>query len=86
MTKKKTARHYTFSVLCSFHMQFTFTEKEVQPDPDGGKKDFEPTDKALRALEEELAECLGQNYVVTDVEVDADSDSLLGVWPEITGE
>ena len=79
MSKKKTNRHYTFNLLCSFRMQFTFTEKEVQPDPDGDEKDFEPTDEALRALEQEVAEHLGQNYAVSDVEVDADSDSLIGV-------
>jgi hypothetical protein len=79
MTRKKTARLYTFYVSCSFRMQFTFTDKDVQPEPGGTKRDFEPTDEALRALEQELAEHLGQNYAVSDVEVDADSDSLIGV-------
>ena len=79
MTKKKTAPHYTFYVSCSFRMQYTFTEKEVQADPGGNEKDFEPTDEALRALEQDLADHLGQNYTVTDVQADADSDSLLGV-------
>ena len=79
MAKKKASRHYTFVVTVSFRMQMTFTEKEVHLDSGGDERDFEPTEDALRALERELAGVLGQNYAVSDMEADADSDSLLGL-------
>jgi len=85
MTARKPAGHYTFKVFCSFQMQFTFTEKEVQPDPGGRKEDFEPTDAALRVLEQELAEHCGQDYVVENVQVEADSQSLIGFEPSPKG-
>lgn len=72
-------KHYTFNLTCSFTMQFTFTNQQVQRDADGGDGDVEPTDAALIQLEAEMKEYLQQAYPVADkVEIFADSDDLLG--------
>ena len=63
-------------------MQYTFAEKEVQPasaSGEGGGDDvFDPTDKALADLAQEIEEYLSENYPVKEVDAFADSDSLLG--------
>jgi len=69
-------------VLCSFELQFQYTldQSEVELDPGGdGKKDFCPTDAALKTLARDMAEALGQNWSVSSFEAYADSDDLLGV-------
>jgi hypothetical protein len=72
-------KHYTFNLTCSFTMQCTFTEQQVQQDADGGDGDVEPTDAALLQLEAEMKEYLQQVYLVADkVEIFADSEDLLG--------
>ncbi len=76
---KPAKKIYTYKVICSFNVQFSFTESEVEPDPGGAKGDFNPTDKALRALKEELRDTLGYNYAVSEVEAYAESNELLGV-------
>ena len=81
MPRKKPAGHYTFMVSCSFQMQYTFTAKEVQHDPGGTREDYEPTDAAHEALARELTAHLGQDYAVADLQVEADSDSLIGFLP-----
>jgi hypothetical protein len=73
------AKHYVFEVYCSFKMQYTFSEQEVQRDCGGDETDFEPTDKALEALQRELEEHLSSDYGCMDVHASADSDSLLAV-------
>ena len=70
-------KHYTFHVYATVKMQFTFTEAEVEHDPDGDDTAVEPTAEALGALERELEEYLGQNYVVDEIEVSSDSDMIL---------
>ena len=65
-------------------MQFTFTDREVEPDTDGGKGDFEPTDEALFQLTEELREHLEQNYSAVDIQIFTDSRALLGVLDDTT--
>ena len=72
-------KHYTFVMTCSFGMQFTFTEHEVEPDTGGLEGDVVPTDDALLRLQAELKEYLGQSYSVEKMEVYSDSDALLGV-------
>lgn len=72
-------KHFTFNVVCSFTTQFTFTESEVQPDPDGSESDVEPSDLALIKLEQELRDFLSEHYYVVNVEIYADSDALLGI-------
>ena len=72
-------RLYTFDVSFSFSMQFTFTEKEVQPSEEGGENDVDPTDEALAELEQEIKEYLSEQYSVSGFEIFADFDSLLGV-------
>ena len=76
--RPKEPRHYTFSVLISFQMQYTFTEDEVERDveTDNG---YEPTEKAFSELEDELKEYLSQNYPIMSIEAYADSDDLLGI-------
>lgn len=66
-------KHYTFTLTCSFTMQFTFDESLVEEIDDG---ELEPTDDALASVANEIAEQLGKNYVVNNVDVDA--DILLG--------
>lgn len=72
-------KHYMFNVTCPFYVQYTFTEDQVQRDAEVNVDEVEPTDEALLYLVEELTESLGQNCSVSsDVEVYADSNSLLG--------
>jgi hypothetical protein len=73
---------YTYNVICSFNLQYSFTESEVENDPGGAETDFNPTDKALKTLEKDLRETLGQNYAVSNLEAYAESDSLLGITEE----
>ena len=71
-------RFHTFIVSFDFKMQYTFTEKNVQPSEEGGEDNIDPTDKALAELEQEITEYLSYNYVVSEVRAYADFDSLLG--------
>ncbi len=48
-------KYYTFQVICSFTMQYTFQDHEVGPDPDGGDDDVKPTGAAMGELEESTA-------------------------------
>lgn len=77
-------KHYTFNLVCSFTMQFTFPEREVQQDADGADGDVEPTDAALAQVETELKEHLQQIFPVDKVEIFADSDNLLGVDDDLS--
>jgi hypothetical protein len=73
---------YTHLVTCSFRLQYSFGESEVEQDPEGAAGDLQPTDKALRVLEKDLTETLRQDYCVTDLQVEAESDQLLGTVKE----
>ncbi len=73
-------KHYTFKVICSFSMQYTFTEDEVETDNDVGESCFEPTYTAQQRLAGELRELIGNHYALNDdIEICAESDDLLGV-------
>jgi len=73
-------KHFTYNVACSFNMQFTFPESDVEQSDEGGEGDVSPTDSALEALGKEIEECLGERFGgVANVEVCADFDDLLGV-------
>jgi hypothetical protein len=72
-------KHYTFNVVCSFTMQFTFTEYEVQPGSDGSESDVVPLDSELTKIEVELRNLLSQHYSVGEVDLYAGSDALLGI-------
>ena len=72
-------KYYTYKMLCSFHMQYTFTEKELVEAGEGDENDFEPSDDSLINIQNEMREHLSQKWSVSDVEVDAEFDSLLGV-------
>jgi hypothetical protein len=75
----KRKKIYTYDVICSFNLQYSFTESEVEPDPEGGKSDFIPTDEAIRNLEKVLTEAIGFNFSVTNLQADVESDQLLGI-------
>lgn len=75
---KASGRLYTFTVMCSFNIEYTFNESEVEQDPGGDVGEFQPTDKALRNLEKDLNKVIGQHYPVTQLSADAESDQFLG--------
>lgn len=79
MGKQLTKKHYTYNLLVTFRMQFTFTDDEVEPSEEGGPEDRDPSQRALENLEKELHEQLRQNYTVDDMEVSGDFDDLLGI-------
>jgi len=73
-------KHFTYIVACSFKMQFTFTDSEVEQSDEGDGGDMSPTDAAMEALCKEIEECLGRHFGdVEKVEAWADFDDLLGV-------
>ncbi len=69
---------YTFNVQCSFAVQYTFNDSEIEPDPDSDEGGIRPTEAALQALEGELYNALHQNHAVDNVMAWADSDCALG--------
>jgi hypothetical protein len=74
----KSGAYYTYTVSVSFKMQFTFHESEVQPATEGFKHDREPSDKSLNKLKKELEKYITNNYAISDLDVAADFESLLG--------
>ena len=60
---------YTFLVLCDFEVQHTFTASEVEPDPGGVSGGFCPTAAALKLLEQELKEQIGNHHCVDSFEI-----------------
>ena len=75
-------KKYTFTVCCTFNVQFTFDESEVEPDPGGDETDVEPKDEALETLEREIESYLSEQYGVFDFDASTDSGLLLGVAEE----
>ena len=76
-------KHYTFIMSCNFQFQYTFTEDEVQPEADGGRGDFGPTEDALAALTRKVEAHLGSDDLATsNVDVVTDGDYLLGVMED----
>lgn len=75
-------RTYTYMVTCSFRLQYSFVESEVEQDPEGAAGDIQPTNEALRVLEKDLSETLGQDYCVKELHAEAESDQLLGTIEE----
>jgi hypothetical protein len=78
---KQHKKAYTFDVICSFDFQYTFTESEVKPDPEGHEGDFIPTDEAIAALEKELTKAIGYNYPVSDLNAEVGS-AQIGIMEE----
>jgi len=72
-------KYYTYQMSCSFQMQYTFSQDELVKASEGDENDFEPSDGSLINLQNEMREYLSQKWSVSDVEVDAEFDSLLGV-------
>jgi|GEM_PF-749986 len=77
MNENNSKKQYTYKVNCSFTLQFTFDEDDVEPDPDGNEEDRMPTEAALCALEQELYEHLFTDYAVDKVEAYADSENMI---------
>jgi len=73
---------YTYTVTCSFNVQYTFGEDEVEQAVEGGEGDLDPTESALEALGAEIRSCLEEQFSITKVEAWADFDGLLGVIEE----
>ena len=59
---------FTFSVTCVVQIQFTFDEDQVESEDEAGD-DPTPTNKALKELECDLLEHIGQSYAVDSVEI-----------------
>ncbi len=74
--KKKS---YTYRLICSFEMPYSFSEDEVIEAGEGGKNDLEPIDDVLINLQNELKLHLLKKWSVEKVDVDADFDDLLGI-------
>jgi hypothetical protein len=73
-------KHFTYTVACSFEMQFTFSESEVEQSDEGAEGNMSPTDAALEALCHEIEEHLDEHFgAVKNVEAWADFDDLLGI-------
>ena len=58
---------YTFRVTCSFTMQHSFVETDVEHDPEGRDSDLIPTEAALSALKGELEAALGDNHAISSI-------------------
>ena len=74
--KKKS---YTYRLICSFEMPYSFSEDEVIEADGGDENDLDPTDEVLINLQNELKEHLLEKWSVEKVDVDADFDDLLGI-------
>ncbi len=77
MPKKNLVAHVAYT----FDLTSSFTEGEIQPDPEGDKDDFEPTVESLADLGRELKAYLQQVYDVGEVSV-ADCETLFCVDDE----
>ncbi len=74
---------FTYRFACSFQMQFTLAESEVEQSDEGDEGDMSPTDRALDELGKEIQECLSERFAdVGEIEVSADFDDLLGTDTE----
>ncbi|MEP7282789.1 MAG: hypothetical protein ABI696_12485 [Rubrivivax sp.] len=69
---------YTYNVTCSFTVQYTFTENEVEQAVEGGEGDLDPTSVALAEMAAEVRDCLADRFGIVEVEAWADFDELLG--------
>lgn len=65
-------------VCLEFDVEHTFSYEDVQHDPEGDERDFEPTHQALQEFAEELKEHLVQAYRVNNVHV-VDCETLICV-------
>lgn len=70
---------YTYNVLCSFKLQYTFTQDEVEQAEEGAEGDLDPKATALEQVAAEIREQLEENFAVSEVEAWADFDELLGI-------
>lgn len=84
-TKKQNRNHtkiYTYDVTCSFDLEYSFTESEIIQDPEGGEGDFIPTDEAINDLENRLKEVIGNDFYISNLQADVESEQLLGIAEE----
>jgi ankyrin repeat protein len=68
--KNEKKLNFVVRIYCSFDIQQTFLENEVQPDSEGGDGDFEPTANALEVFSQELTNYLREQYTVSDIAID----------------
>lgn len=73
---------YTFLLSCSFRIQRSFIETEVESDPGERATDVVPTEAALLALRAGIEAVLGEQYSISSISIDGESDDLLGVENE----
>ena len=72
---------YTYKVMVSFNVEYSFNESEVEEDPEGKiGADFNPTPAALHKLRQQLRDEL-VNFSVSNIEAHAESDELIGFEP-----
>jgi hypothetical protein len=69
---------YSYRVLCSFELQYSFTKTEVENESDHEVSDMEPTDAALLALSHELQSRIGDGYAISSFEIHCNPDLFLG--------
>lgn len=70
-------KSHTFRVTCSFAIQYSFTEAEVMTDPEGHEDEIVPTERALAILQAEIEAALGENYAISSLTVETESDDLI---------
>ena len=76
-------KYYTYNLLVSFTMQFTFPEDETEPSEEGDPTDRDPSQRSLENLTKELREYLEKDYwPISNLDVDCDFDDLLGIAEE----
>jgi hypothetical protein len=69
---------YTYNVVVSFTVEYSFDETEVEEDPEGKiGTDFNPTAVAMQELQQQLLDEL-EIFSVSNIEIYAESDQLIG--------
>lgn len=69
------ARKHRFLVSCHMTILYSFSDREVQQQPDGREGDQEPTDEALEAMAAKLVAHLRKEFKGIDrVQLVTDSD------------
>ena len=84
ISQQKLKRSLVARLFYTVEIQQTFSDDEIAPDPEGEDGDFEPTEKALVAFGAELANYLGEIYLVGTVTIN-DSETL-GIETELSSD
>ena len=62
----------TFSLWCVLHLQETYSNDELEPDPDGALGDLAPKADLVAALGEKIVKSVSRYVPVTEIEIDVD--------------